>query len=88
MCGVVAVFVPILDQGPPVRGSVISELCHSCLRGQAVDSSLLGDNEETKSTGSLDWCNPRRIHIVSPSLFLLLGAIDSKGICTHNSTIY
>lgn len=29
-CGVVAVFVPVIDHGRPVRGSVIFELCHSC----------------------------------------------------------
>lgn len=58
----VAVFVPIPDHRPPVRGSVTSELCHNCpgkgcftpglccLLGQAVDCPLLGDNKEREAT--------------------------------------
>lgn len=39
---------------------LIHGLC--CLLGQAVDTPLLGDNEEKKATHSLGWCNPRIIH--------------------------
>lgn len=73
VCGVVALFAPITDHSPPVRGSVISALCSNfpgkgwfvhglcCLLGQAVDSPLFGDNEEKKAAHSLGWCNPRII---------------------------
>lgn len=93
--GVVAVFVPVIDHRPPVGGSLIFEVCHIYpgkgflrLLGQALDSSLLGYNEKKRGTHSLDLCNSRIIHVVSLSLLLFHGDVDSKGICPHNFTVY
>lgn len=50
----------------------LAKIDPQALLGQAVDSPLLGVNEEKKAAQSSDWCNPRIIHTVSLSLFLLL----------------
>lgn len=89
--------VPVIDHHPPMRENIIFELsqlpwqrlvhglCY--LLDQAVDFPLLGDNKKKTET-SWEWYNPRIIHVVSLSLFLLCGDIDIKGICVYNSMIY
>ena len=99
MCRIVAVLAPVTDHSPSVRGmhdflSVLQlpwqKLVHrlSCLLGQAVDSSLRGDNEEKKAISSQDWHNPRTVQVVGLSLCLLGGDTDREGVRALNFMIY
>lgn len=71
VCGGVAVFVPIIDHIPPVRGSLIFEVCHIYPgKGSFTSFATYWANllilpywDIRKATHSLDLCNSRIIHV-------------------------